>query len=751
MTLAAVEKRELSGLEIDFSRPITYLYEAFHSLFGDNRDQWPAVTFIYSPGRVVDPSTGKLKIQPKFYKRAKLDKPLAYQLLKLARQPGHEVFFCPVQMTEDGIPSGAKAGESRLVYADLDDHGITPEQWAWLRAHNATIIDSGGVAQDGQPKAHIYLRAVPHQPGENKVLNTHLRDLLGADDKQSPATFLRLPGTWHRKDQSERGGKFCSVRQSYARRYALSVPELAQALRTDAESVRAQSRVGGDLETPTERVSVSHEERGPRVRKTLRDFNSMFRQGMHKTRYGLVMGLVKDCIRQGLTIDQTWGVVDELEAAQDKAEDEGTSVRQQVTTAWNSAPAHKVRAELAQEKRNEEAERTQPERERAGKRLAGRLKGMDLDDPERKLRFRRFGEVAADVDKRPKPEFLFAGVIVEGDYGILSAQDKAGKTWTAEDAAVSCAAGLPWMGVYECPVPGPVILFLGEGSDRKAVRRIRAIATHKGLSREQTDALPIVLCCQAPNLTDGEQLEEIGETLAVVRPRLVILDPLYLSAGNAKGSDLYSMGAMLGSIQHVVQDAKSSLLVTHHWKKTGDGNGHDRTSGVGPGAWGRFLISMGVDSRQVDRETGESTVVLNWLFEGDEISQPETKFIRRVREEERGNLASPMHYDVEKVDKDGNGAGSSTPSAASGGAGVIGVKDDAETRKAAILALITERGEGDGEHGGWVSTEEIEATFPNIPKASRGRYLLALEKAGEITSTKRKGSNQNWYRVSEAA
>ncbi|MBL1084217.1 AAA family ATPase [Streptomyces actinomycinicus] len=275
----------------------------------------------------------------------------------------------------------------------------------------------------------------------------------------------------------------------------------------------------------------------------------------------------------------------------------------------------------------------------------------------RELTFHSLAAVAAEVDAAGPPRWLFKGVIVAGDYGVMSAEDKAGKTWAVIDAAVSCAAGLAWFVEFACEDPGPVLVFFGEGSRRKAVRRIRAVAESKGLTREQADALPIVLCFRAPRLGNAEHLELFRQAAALHRPKLVIVDPLYLAAGGAKGSDLYSMGELLQKAQHVAQEIGASLIISHHWNKGGTGDGHDRASGVGPGAWGRFLISVAVKSRRTDPATGESTVCQKWSLRGDEIPDTEMGLIRRVYEEIPGDLSSAMHYSVQRDDSATSGSG----------------------------------------------------------------------------------------------
>ena len=88
-----------------------------------------------------------------------------------------------------------------------------------------------------------------------------------------------------------------------------------------------------------------------------------------------------------------------------------------------------------------------------------------------------YGEVAARVAAAGEPRWLIQGLWPADAYGVLAAQEKAGKTWAALDLAVSVATGRPWLDHFACPSPGPVLVFLGEGGEWATVRRIEAIAT----------------------------------------------------------------------------------------------------------------------------------------------------------------------------------------------------------------------------------------------------------------------------------
>jgi AAA domain len=163
------------------------------------------------------------------------------------------------------------------------------------------------------------------------------------------------------------------------------------------------------------------------------------------------------------------------------------------------------------------------------------------------------GAVLDRVEAAGPPGWLVEGLWPADAYGVLAAEDKAGKTWAILDLAVSVAAGRPWLGAFPCPQAGRVLVFLGEGNQRAIVRRLRAICAHKHLQVEQL-AARIRLCFRVPRLTSGADLTAVAGELAASPAALVIVDPLYLAVGVAgAGADLYAMGAVLSAIQGVCQ------------------------------------------------------------------------------------------------------------------------------------------------------------------------------------------------------
>lgn len=270
------------------------------------------------------------------------------------------------------------------------------------------------------------------------------------------------------------------------------------------------------------------------------------------------------------------------------------------------------------------------------------------------------GVTAKHVDDAGDVGFLASPVWPSDAYGMLGAEDKAGKTWLVLDLAVSVASATAWLGRFDCQ-QGGVLLYLGEGGPRKMLRRLRAVAQSRDV---RTEELPIRACYRTPYLTRADDLTEMSRELETEGARLVVIDPLYLAARGASGSDLYAMGEHLSNVQQVAQRAGAALLVTTHYNKTGEGRGPKRFTGVGPGAWGRVLVSADVINRRVvSPTTGETVAALSVNFTGDEIGDRAVNVRRRVWVDDPSDLRSPMHYEVETTDvEDEPGRGDLPPS-----------------------------------------------------------------------------------------
>jgi hypothetical protein len=256
------------------------------------------------------------------------------------------------------------------------------------------------------------------------------------------------------------------------------------------------------------------------------------------------------------------------------------------------------------------------------------------------LEFLPISELCAQVDNAGPRRFLLRGIWPAGDYGVHAAEMKAQKTWNTADLAVSVASGTPWLGAIEVDDPGPVVMLAGEGGQSSIVRRLRAVCAPRGLKLED---LPITVCARAPLLGRADHLYLLQEAVQNGTPRLVTLDPLYLSAGGASGSSLYEMGIMLGRVQQICVPA-SLWVVTHFNRK--EGSGAQRITGAGPAEWGRVLIAASVVSRHTDPATAATTVIARLDVIGGDVPDRSLRVTRWIGADDPDDLDSALHYRV---------------------------------------------------------------------------------------------------------
>lgn len=102
-------------------------------------------------------------------------------------------------------------------------------------------------------------------------------------------------------------------------------------------------------------------------------------------------------------------------------------------------------------------------------------------------------------------------------------------------------------------------------------------------------------------------------------------------------------------------------------------------TGVGPGEWGRVLVSISVLSKNTDGATKRTDVVLDWEFEGDEIPDIDLRVRRRVWSEDPDSLESPMHYEIEQLESDVPPPDDSRPGMRPSAARILAILESADS------------------------------------------------------------------------
>lgn len=172
-----------------------------------------------------------------------------------------------------------------------------------------------------------------------------------------------------------------------------------------------------------------------------------------------------------------------------------------------------------------------------------------------------------EMDLRPR--FLVRNVLVAGQPAVIGARSKGMKTSIATDLVVSLASGAPFLGEFEterCRVA-----FLSGESGAATIRDTAwRVAQAKGVEFADISAF---WQFELPKLTRHDHLQAIADMITERSLDVLVLDPLYLSLLSVEtanlANNLFAMGASLAPLSEIGQATGATIIVLHHFRKTG--------------------------------------------------------------------------------------------------------------------------------------------------------------------------------------
>lgn len=149
--------------------------------------------------------------------------------------------------------------------------------------------------------------------------------------------------------------------------------------------------------------------------------------------------------------------------------------------------------------------------------------------------------------------------------GFVAGPPKSMKTWIALEIAVSVASGQPCLGRYAVKKRGHVLLYAAEDAAEAIRDRVAAIASARRIDLESLGVG--LISVPSLRLDSDEHRRRLEATVASIRPRLLILDPLVrLHSGDENSSrDISELLAFLRGLQRKYEVA---ILVVHHVRKS---------------------------------------------------------------------------------------------------------------------------------------------------------------------------------------
>lgn len=200
--------------------------------------------------------------------------------------------------------------------------------------------------------------------------------------------------------------------------------------------------------------------------------------------------------------------------------------------------------------------------------------------PREGLNIQEFSEVMSSLETTPG--WQVKGFWMKRSHGIVAGEPKSFKSTLVMDMALSIASGAPFLGRYPVEEQGKVLYIQNENAHWIIKDRFEKMVKAKGLGGKVVRSknklkvhwpkdIPLCMINQQNfMLTDPEQQEFLEETIAEMKPVLVVLDPLYLMF-DGDVSSAQELFPVLQWLLYLKNTYKCGILVIHHYNKSGEG------------------------------------------------------------------------------------------------------------------------------------------------------------------------------------
>lgn len=179
---------------------------------------------------------------------------------------------------------------------------------------------------------------------------------------------------------------------------------------------------------------------------------------------------------------------------------------------------------------------------------------------------RTFATTSAHALARQEPEhrWLVEELWAEGAVGIVGGEPKCCKSFLALDVAVAVASARRCLGRFQVQRSGSVLLFAAEDAQHVVRGRLEGIALARGTTLEEL-AVHVITEPSVRLDVPGDR-ERLRQTVAELRPRLLVLDPfvrLHRVDENASGE----VAPLLAFLRELNREWELAVLVVHHARK----------------------------------------------------------------------------------------------------------------------------------------------------------------------------------------
>jgi AAA domain len=172
---------------------------------------------------------------------------------------------------------------------------------------------------------------------------------------------------------------------------------------------------------------------------------------------------------------------------------------------------------------------------------------------------------ACDLAIRPPGEaWLVEGLWSEQAVGIVGGEPKCGKSFLALDLAVAVASGTNVLRRFPVKTPGPVLVYAAEDALPIVRERLEGIARAAGMTLATLDIH--VITEAALRLDTPRDRERLHDTVAMVQPRLLVLDP-FVRLHRIDENVASEVVPILASLRELQRAHQTAVVLVHHSRK----------------------------------------------------------------------------------------------------------------------------------------------------------------------------------------
>ncbi len=164
----------------------------------------------------------------------------------------------------------------------------------------------------------------------------------------------------------------------------------------------------------------------------------------------------------------------------------------------------------------------------------------------------------------PQQTWLIRSLWARSAVGIIGGAPKCCKSWLGLDMAVSVASGTSCLGRFPVEKTGATLVFLAEDAIESVRARIEALCSQRKIDIDRLDLFAITASTLRLDLVDDQ--ERLKATLADLRPRLLLLDPL-VRLHRLDENSAADISKLLGFIREMQRTFDTAIVLVHHASK----------------------------------------------------------------------------------------------------------------------------------------------------------------------------------------